>query len=558
MTRRGGTDHPPPTDLLGRMQDPGFTPSIKLLPQLIHLLSEHDEAVHKRVERAILKIEAQYAPRVTSDCLAAIEEAERPLRGRLAHLLGRLAQERRDPDRIVPWLIQALDDSDPKTRRAAARGLGKLGPAQVPAELAERIASALADAFDRASSDDDRRVLAVALGKTGSEEASARLAGVDLGRASIIAERELVRKSPGEIDRAGRLGDHANVRGVRLMFHTRSGLEDVLKEELVATSLGTARFAAPGVVEADLAPDAPLSDALSVRTATHVGLPIEPSERSSGDLASDIVEVLARDETLARLRAYTHTGSGGAIRFRLAFASGGHRRSVVWRVAELVRERMPELVNDPKESTWEVVVHERAGSQPMLELVPRGFQDERFQYRGDVVPASSHPVIAAALARVAPRTDEDVVWDPFTGAGAELIERARLGPYRQLIGTDIDARAIAAARANAARAGLLHATFLEADACTFKPPGDTPINLVITNPPMGRRVERGGHADLLDRFLTHASAILAPDGAIVWLAPQPERARARAALCGLELDRAFSVDMGGFPAELSVYRKPKH
>lgn len=543
--------------LASRLADPGFTPSVKLLPELIQLLGAEDEAVAKAAERAILRIEAQYAARIAKETLAAIAPATRPLRGRLAHLLGRLAQDGRDTDgAIAGWLTAALEDEDPKTRRAAARGLGKLPKDQ----RTEAMEAALASAFDRATNEDDKRAIGVALGKTGSDAAGQRLAGLDLGRASLIVERELARKSPGAIDLDKSLGD----RRARVWFHTRSGLEDVLAEELVAdTPFARPRFVAPGIVEADLEQDTSLRDALLARTSTHLGFPLAPT--SGSDIAAAIVERICSDEALAIFRVFTRVGEGGAIRFRLHFARGGHRRSVVWRVAELVRSKMPELVNDPKESTWEVVVHDQAGAgaettQIKIELVPRGFADDRFAYREDLVPASSHPVIAAALARVAFRvsgsSDDDVVWDPFVGAGAELVERARLGPYRHVYGTDIDPKAVAFARSNLERAGVSRATITVADATTYVP--DKPANVVITNPPMGRRVERGGHADLLERFLSHARRrddVLVKGGAIVWLLPQPDRMRSHAEAEGFETARAFAVDMGGFSAELTIFVK---
>jgi tRNA G10 N-methylase Trm11 len=187
-----------------------------------------------------------------------------------------------------------------------------------------------------------------------------------------------------------------------------------------------------------------------------------------------------------------------------------------------------------------------------IELVPRGFVDERFSYRGATVAASSHPTIAAALARLVPPRPDDVVWDPFVGAGAELVERARLGPYQALIGTDLERAAIDAARANLTAAGIADATLVVADATTYAPKG---VTLIVTNPPMGRRVQRGAHGELLERFVDHAARILVPGGALVWAAPDPQKLHARAESAGLVLEHAFTVDMGGFPAEMSVHRK---
>jgi 23S rRNA G2445 N2-methylase RlmL len=354
----------------------------------------------------------------------------------------------------------------------------------------------------------------------------------------VIVDREVARSTAGAIDPS-----RVHPGPLRIWFHTRSGLEAVLQDEL-GTTFGKPRFVAPGIVEAQL--DGPLAKALEVRTATHVGFPLEPRAKGE-ELASDIVHAIGSHGALAMFRAFT---AGPTIRFRIEFLRGGHRRATVWRVAELVRAETPELVNDPRASPWEVVVDD-AGPQVKLELVPH-HADERFAYRRDLVAASSHPTIAAALARVAPRRDDDVVWDPFAGAGAELIERARLGPYERLLGTDMDPHAVAAARANVKRAGIEDASFEEADASSYAPEG---VTLIVTNPPMGRRVQRGTHVDLLERFVAHAARVLVPGGALVWLVPEPRRIRERAEVAGFDLARSFSVDMGGFSAELAVYVK---
>jgi 23S rRNA G2445 N2-methylase RlmL len=185
-------------------------------------------------------------------------------------------------------------------------------------------------------------------------------------------------------------------------------------------------------------------------------------------------------------------------------------------------------------------------------IEPRAVVDPRFSWRHGDVPAASHPTIAAALARVAGVRDDDVVWDPFAGSGAELVERALLGPYRALVGGDVDPRALDAARANLAAAGLT-AHLEQRDVLAPAPEG---VTLVITNPPMGRRAARSPGLDaLLDRFVAHAAAALPARGRLVWLAPWPKRSRAAAAAAGLVLDGSRMVDMGGFEAELQRWVK---
>jgi tRNA G10 N-methylase Trm11 len=90
------------------------------------------------------------------------------------------------------------------------------------------------------------------------------------------------------------------------------------------------------------------------------------------------------------------------------------------------------------------------------------------------------------------------------------------------------------------------------DALTVAPPRG--LSLILTNPPMGRRVLR--HQDvaaLLERFVARAAAVLPPGGRLVWISPAPERTHAAAARAGLGVDLRRTVDMGGFDAEIQSF-----
>jgi 23S rRNA G2445 N2-methylase RlmL len=238
------------------------------------------------------------------------------------------------------------------------------------------------------------------------------------------------------------------------------------------------------------------------------------------------------------------------VRYRLAWAEGGRRRATTWEVTRAVAARAPALVNDPTSSNWEVVA--TAGEREVqLDLAPRGLVDPRFAWRKGDVPAASHPTVAAALARVANPLDGDVVWDPFAGSGAELVECGLLARCA-LFGSDTEARALAIARDNLSAAGL-DARLERQDALDPAPRG---VTLVITNPPMGRRASRGeAVAELLDAFVAHAAGSLARGGRLVWMAPWPRRSRVAAERAGLSLEWARTVDMGGFDAELQRWRR---
>ena len=525
--------------LAARVRDSGYTPGIRDLGALLDLLADPDEELARETERAVLRIELRHGARLMSETVVRAGAATRPARGRFARLVGRLAANASAPaeavDEARTWLRAALADPDPKTRHTAARSLGKLRPSDDRARA--DLETALCEAWDRGG-EEDRKALAEALGKVGSAEARARLDGIAT-RATLMIDREASRAQPGAIDLTREMSAPLTIR-----FHARTGLEEVLLAEL--GDAWRPRVAGPGLVDARL--EGPLAGAAAPRTALFFGIPLDPVP-VQGELAEAVVRALTSPRALSILRAYT---DGPVIRFRLAWVHGGHRRALAWRCAELVAAATKELVNDPTASTWEIVVDDHA-DRVAIELVPRGYVDDRFAYRTVTVPASSHPTIAAALARLVPPHPEDVVWDPFVGAGAELVERSRLGPYRALIGTDVEAAALEASRTNLAAAGITNATLSLADATTFGP--KLAPTLIVTNPPMGRRVQRGSHGELLERFMAHAAPLLAPGGALVWAAPDPARLARAAKHAGLRQEKSFTVDMGGFPAELCVLRK---
>jgi predicted RNA methylase len=476
-----------------RFRDPGYTPAFRELGALLELVSEGDDDAVK----AVLRIDAQHREKIARAVAEAARKAVRPARGRLTRLAGRVG--------AMDWLVEAIADDDPKTRHTAARALSKTEPT---ADIKEAILAA----WD-AGNDEDKKALADAVARVGGEEAKKRLP--KSGRASLVLERDEARTKGGvEIDVDASPGEPIAIR-----FHSREGLEAV-----VAMEVAEARIVAPGIVEAMLR--GPLSRALAVRTATHVSFPHR---------AKDVVEVVA---SAPELRVFT---KGRPIRFRVA----GTTRAEAWKIAERTRAAADDVVNDPRASTWEVFVE-----NGVVELVPRGYEDRRFSYRTELVAASSHPTIAAAIALVAPRKANDIVWDPFVGAGAELVERARLGPYARLIGTDIDPNAVEAARKNLANAGVKDWVIEEADALEL----DVKPTLILSNPPMGRRIQRGTHKDVLERFVERAAAVLEPGGHLVWTVPEAKKIEPKARRAGLSLLRSWTIDMGGFQADLAVYK----
>jgi 23S rRNA G2445 N2-methylase RlmL len=548
-------------DLRQRLNDPGFTPSVRDAGALVELLAEDDEDSADLAARALARIGAPLAPRAVA--LAEAESTHPRARARLVRVLGRL-----DAPEVLPFLLRAAKDDDNKTRRNALAALGR-----VRGDASER---ALLEAWQREVDAPILRTVATSLGKIGSRRALEALRApppatqvmqgeVDaelvkkVARASQMIARDADRSEASAID-AGAVAPNVGggAESVPLLFFCRAGLQAILAEEL-GRAWG-AVVARPGEVRATLR--GPLSRVFASRTMTHVGFPL-PLVAVDGDpTATDAVAAaVARALTGEHARALFEAFTRGPVRYRIALEGAGHKRALVWRVAELVQARAPRLMNDPRASTWHAQVRTsvfaRAGSNPETNvevvLVPRALDDPRFTYRVAEVPAASHPTIAAALALLGGAREDDVVWDPFVGSGLELVERARLGPYARLVGTDVDARALDAARANldAARVG---AELEHADALRTRPRG---VTLILTNPPMGRRVQKQGElAPFLERFVAHAARVLVPGGRIVWASPRGADTRALAKSAGLVLDRAQPLLLGAHEAEIQRFFRP--
>jgi len=148
-------------------------------------------------------------------------------------------------------------------------------------------------------------------------------------------------------------------------------------------------------------------------------------------------------------------------------------------------------------------------------------EDPRFSYRKGAVSASIHPVNAAALMRFAlPYLKENArVIDPCCGSGTLLIERAKLGlPVSDLLGVDIDGKALEIARKNA-EAAKVKAGFVRSDAARFSPkhPGDE----LFANLPFGTRVGTAeSNAAFYRSLVNRLDRLLAPNGVAVFYTTQ--------------------------------------
>lgn len=547
-----------PAPLVERARQPGFTPGRRdigaLLDLIVELGADRDDDV-RAVERALSRRAELALPAALERLGLPAGDATDDGRGdaRLLRLVGRAAAGA-DPDArdgASRAVAAALADERARVRRQAALALARTGGAGAE--------DSLLAAWQGEAELTVRRALASALGRIGGARAVAALraelpGAIDpelrrlLERAILTAGRTIDRGSP---DRAASAidGEARPPAPLPVLLRCRAGLERLLAAELSAGGW-TVRAVAPGRVETVLA--GPLASLFHLRLHTGFAFPLAPR---TGPAARAVVDALASPEAGAVLSKFTR----GAVRFRIEWERGGHRRGEVWRIAGEIAARRPDLVNDPTDSTWHVRVAEDGeghgdGGRVQIALEPRKLDDPRFAYRVAEVPAASHPTVAAALARLsvvhslAPAGD--VVWDPFVGSGLELCERGRLAPSRRLAGSDVNPDALAAARANLDAAGVA-AELVAADALGLD---IEDVTVILTNPPMGRRVLRGHARPLLVRVVDRAAALLPPGGLLCWISPIPGETRARAAALGLRLEDAHPIDMAGFAAEIQVLR----
>ncbi len=522
-------------NLRPHLDDPGFSPKDKDVPALTSMLADADDDLASKLERALLR-KPEGAAKAAAGQLAAAGSA---FAVRLCRLLSKLGSR----EESVSALLPVLTGEDARTRRAAARALGNMQDA--------RIEEALLGAWERATAPEERKVLADALGKTGGARALAALSSAE-ARGDALLDKKQTRAKLA-IARTIARGDHAAIDPTKrpkvalpIVWRCRDGLEEMLATELADFST---RKVSPGRVPGTLESPLTLARALEARLALSVAFPLPEQRIEKAGLAAAIVAAIVSSDAAAVFDAFTPKGT---ITVRLSFAGAGHQRALAWDVAERLAKESMRIANDPTDATWSCDVRAFADSVK-VELSPRSVQDARFAYRLRDVPAASHPTIAAALARVARPQKRDVVWDPFCGSGAELIECARLAPGLTLVGTDTSEAALAAMRENLGAAALVAEVAL-ADARTFTP--KRAPNLIVTNPPMGRRVQRTGElGTLLADFVAHAAKVLAPGGALVWLSPQPEL-RDVAVGAGLRVAYERRVDLGGFFAMLLRLEKP--
>lgn len=441
------------------------------------------------------------------------------------------------------WLRRLLQDPEEKIRRYAMNALPKLG-GNAEAE------QALLSVLESASSDREKESVAKTLQKVGGRASLESLAASHLGTQTVRRlEANIARtSSPGTLRLNSSLHE---IKDLGVILNCRRGLEEILEDEFHEAQKAGIPFRrkarGPGYLH--LVPEGSFSmgDLFKMRCFHSVGFVPESARSRTRTIASLAHSIVSAKPLLDMF-------TEGPVRYRLEFIARGHQRQAIRTLGDQVYGLCPSLLNDSRHALWQVNVFPDHYPSA-LEISPRLRPDPRFAYRQGDVPAASHPPLAACMARLAGLKEDDSVWDPFCGSGLELIERSLRGGVKSVLGTDLSSQALESARMNFRAAGLDHInnTFLCSDFRECRNSHGS-FSLVMSNPPMGRRVPIPDLAELLSDFFASASQALRPGGRLVLVNPLTLAPRSKS----LELISRQKIDMGGFHAHLEKYIKGKN
>ena len=438
---------------------------------------------------------------------------------------------------VRAWLRNLLDDPEETIRRYAMNALPKVGAGREEE-------SELLGLLRKTDIGREKKFLADALDKIGGEQTLEALRGI-LPQTERKARAAVARSERGVGIRMDRVLE--NIEGVTICLRGRRGLEGMVRAEVEADRRFRVLDQSDGLVTVEPAAPFSLDDIYRLRCFGTAGFFLGTAPGPMDGLA----ELVASPLALRLFGAFTD----GPARYRLDFVSKGHQRGAVRELANRAYALCPEILNDPRSALWAMDVRSTARGE-ILELRPRLTPDPRFAYRLQYLPASSHPPLAASMARLAGKMDGEIVWDPFCGSGIELIECALRGGVRGLIGTDLSATAIAVAEANFRASGISSsdARFV---CCDFRDHSSVDglesgrIGVIITNPPLGMRVPIHNLRQLISDLFAVAALVLKPGGRLVFV--NPLRTEDPHPL--LKLQYRQLVDMSGFDCRMEMYIK---
>lgn len=463
--------------------------------------------------------------------------------------LEKATQEQRQQTR--EWLTGLLQDPEEKVRRYAMNALPKLG-GSVESE------KAVLEILDQPAGELEVKSVSETLSKIGGEATLEKLESLHDENEALHQTEQKVKAQLARNEEPASIRLDAKIketRKLRIHLRTRRGMETFVRDELLAHPKLKSRFkiarTSPACVAITALRPFTLADLYELRTFGSVNIVLGVVAKDEANHTTAVAKIIASEQTQLFCKKLTE----GQPRYRLQFM----RTKVPPRkVQSIVNEAFalcPDLLNDPRKSPWAIEIYpEKVGQS--VELRPRVLPDPRFTYRVDDVPASTHPPLAAAMAQLAGKQENESIWDPFCGSALELIERARLGDVDSIVASDRDQDAVAVAKLNFESAGIdsgkvaLHlGSFRNYEAVTGIAPQS--ISLILANPPLGRRVRIEDLQGLIKEFYQIAADTLRPGGRLVFINPLKLDSHDPT----LKLEARHLVDLGGFDCRVEKWVK---
>jgi 23S rRNA G2445 N2-methylase RlmL len=442
-----------------------------------------------------------------------------------------------------------LQDPSEKVRRYAITALPKLG-------AGTNEEGALLSLLRTTTIEREKKFLSQALDKIGGTATLNVVAGAPglLPQTEQKVKANLARRERPSVIRMDSL--LSNFPLLRIHLHCRKGLEEIVRDEVKEDIAKRGKFriveVRSGLVAITPVAAFSLVDIYTLRCFATVGFFLGHVRNSN---PTESVDALASLMTSPLSRIVLATFTEGSIRYRLEFVSKGHQRGAVRLLTYRAYAMCPDILNDPRRAPWSMDLHPTKHGIS-VELRPKLTPDPRFTYREDDIRAASHPPLAACMARLAGRVTDEKVWDPFCGSGLELIERTLLGGVHSIYGTDLSPDAIAISQANFA-AAKVKVVQLKLTCCDFRDYamveglGPKSVTLLITNPPMGRRIRVPNMRGLFGDLFAVAATVLKPGGRLVFANPL----RIEPSDPSLQLKYRKVIDLGGFNSRLEMYLK---
>lgn len=450
---------------------------------------------------------------------------------------------------VRAWLARLLQDPSEKIRRYAMAAMPKIGAGR-------REESELLSLLKTTRVEREKKYLGRALDKIGGTATLEVVAGAPgfLPQTEQKVKASVARRQrPSTIRMDSVL---SRIAGLRIHLRSRRGLEALVRDEFEERIGSKGKFrieeVRSGLVAITPVEPFSLADIYTLRCFGALNFVLGAVR---GGASEETAEALARVITSPLSRLLLATFTDGSLRYRLDFISKSHQRGAVRLLANRAYALCPDILNDARLAPWSMDIRE-GGRGLSVELRPRLAPDPRFYYREDDVAAASHPPLAACMARLAGRMKNEIVWDPFCGSGQELVERALLGGVKSVYGTDISPEAIVIAQTNfsAAKLKTVQSKFACCDFRSFARVdglGPGSVTLVITNPPMGRRIRIPNMRRLFEDFFVVAADALKPGGRLVFANPLRLEPRDPS----LKLQSRRVIDLGGFDCRLEMYLK---